>query len=110
MFTARTVARFAPRAATRMTAAARPAIARPSAILRVPQISAFSTSMLRKAASIDSDLSKKLEAEIRFETEMRDNETAPVSIEDFQNNGPWELHDIPGDEEVKLTRTYGEEK
>lgn len=81
-------------------------------MLRVPQISAFSTTLLRKAASgkTDSDLSKKLEAEIRFESDMRESESAPVSVEDFQKNGPWELQDIPGEEEVSLTRTYGSEK
>lgn len=114
MFTARTLARSAPRAIARI---ARPAtIARPSTLLRVlpagSPISAFSTSLLCKAraGNVDSELSEKLAGEIQFETDMKEGEALPVSIKDFLENGPFELKDTPGMQDVVLTRTYGNEK
>lgn len=118
MFAARALARSAPRAAAR--------IARPSAIsstltstlLRaqhVPvcsQISAFSTSLLRKspAGNIDSDLSAKLSAEMDFETGVKEGESLPVSVKDFLENGPFDIQDTPGMQDVILTRKFGNEK
>lgn len=115
MLAARSVARSAPRAAARI---ARPAnTARPATTLlrALPirsQISAFSTSLLRKASqnAIDSELSQKLAGEIQFETEMKEDESLPVSIKDFLDNGPFDLKDTPGMQDVVLTRTYGNEK
>lgn len=114
MFSARALARSAPRALSRMTTAA---IARPSntILLRLParsaQISAFSTSLLRKAAAsqIDTDLSQKLSSEIEFEANMKDNDPLPASIKDFLDNSPFELEDTPGMQDVILKRTYGNE-
>lgn len=85
-------------------------------MLRLPvrstQISAFSTSLLRKAAAsqIDTDLSQKLASEIEFETNMKENDPAPVSIKDFLDNSPFEIEDTPGMQDVILKRTYGNEK
>lgn len=117
MFTARALARSAPRAISRI---ARPATtARPSSALlsalparSTHQTSAFSTSLLRKATAdnVDRELSEKLKAEIQFENEMKEGEPLPVSIKDFLDNGPFELHDTPGMQHVQLTRTYGKEK
>lgn len=117
MFAARPLARSASCAVSRI---ARPAtIARPSsALLRAlparsaHQISGFSTSLLRKAAAdnVDRELSQKLKGEIQFENEMKEGESLPVSIKDFLENGPFEVHDTPGMQHVQLTRTYGKEK
>ncbi|KAG6357937.1 hypothetical protein INS49_013820 [Diaporthe citri] len=117
MFSARSLARTAPRAVARLSSVARPASARHSALLRDqcrtlrPQVSAFSTSLLRRAASgVDSELSAKLSSEISFEAEMKENEPQPVSIKDFLDNSPFEIQDIPGAQNVVLTRTYKNEK
>lgn len=116
MFSARTLARSAPRALSRMTAAA---IARPSnsALLRsLPvrptQISAFSTSLLRQAAKpqVDVDLSQKLGSEIEFETNMKESDPVPASIKEFLDNSPFEIEDTPGMQDVLLKRTYNNEK
>jgi complement component 1 Q subcomponent-binding protein len=74
--------------------------------------SAFSTSLFRRAASgeTDEELSAKLESELQFEEEVKQNEQLPASVKDFIDNSPFELQDTPGKEEVKLTRTFGEEK
>ncbi|KAI7777561.1 hypothetical protein LA080_003396 [Diaporthe eres] len=117
MFSARSLARTAPRAVARLSSVAGPASARPSALLRDqcrtlrPQVSAFSTSLLRRAASgVDSELSAKLSSEISFEAEMKENEPQPVSIKDFLDNSPFEIQDTPGAQNVVLTRTYKNEK
>lgn len=41
---------------------------------------------------------------------MKANEQEPASIKDFLNNSAFELQDTPGQEVVKLVRTFGEEK
>ncbi|KAF3763777.1 mitochondrial glycoprotein [Cryphonectria parasitica EP155] len=116
MFSARSLARSAPRAISRLTTTSRPAIVRQGALLRAlpvrSQISAFSTSLLRKAAAgtIDPELSSKLDSEIQFENTMKESETLPVSIKDFMENGPFEIQDTPGQQDVVLTRTYNNEK
>lgn len=117
MFSARSVARNAPRTFARLSSVARPASARHSALLRDqcrairPQVSAFSTSLLRRAASgVDSELSAKLSSEISFEAEMKDNEPQPASVKDFLDNSPFEIQDTPGAQNVVLTRTYNNEK
>lgn len=80
--------------------------------LHPQQLSAFSTSNFRQAPAgeVDEELSAKLDSEIQFETEVKENEPQPASIKDFLENGPFELQDTPGKEEVVLTRTYGNEK
>lgn len=116
MFSARTLARSAPRALARMTTAPSAAVARPS-MLRLPvrpsQISAFSTSLLRRkavASQVNTDLSQKLGSEIEFEVNMKDQDPAPASIKDFLDNSPFELQDTPGTQDVTLKRTFGNEK
>lgn len=52
----------------------------------------------------------KLESEIAFETEMKEQDGTPASVTDYLANGPFEITDIPGQEEVILTRTIGDEK
>ncbi len=117
----RTLARSAPRTLSRLSTAAvqrtSPSvlcIQRATATsLRLPQSSAFSTSLFRRAPAIsdvDEELSAKLDSEIQFETEVKDNEPQPASVKDFLDTGLFEIEDIPGQEEVVLKRTYGNEK
>lgn len=114
MFAARALARSTPRALNR--------IARPSTftstLLRaqyVPvrsQISAFSTTLLRTSAAgnVDTELSAKLSAEMEFETGVKEGESLPVSVKDFLENGPFDIKDTPGMQDVVLTRNFGNEK
>jgi complement component 1 Q subcomponent-binding protein, mitochondrial len=83
-----------------------------SAALRSSPLRAFSTSIERRQAAgeTDDELSAKLESEIAFEKEVKDAEPLPASVKDFLENGPFEINDIPGQEEVTLTRTFGNEK
>ncbi|MCJ1312169.1 hypothetical protein MMC25_005843 [Agyrium rufum] len=73
---------------------------------------AFSTSSTFRemAGEVDVELSSKLESELNMEKDMRDIEKLPETIQDFLDNSAFELHDTPGQEEVTLTRSFGEEK
>ncbi|KAL2137139.1 hypothetical protein VTI74DRAFT_8771 [Chaetomium olivicolor] len=121
MMSLRNIARSAPRALARASSTSSIARsqrtsailrARPTTLLRTQQVSAFSTSLFRRAASsdVDEELSAKLASEIQFENDVKENEPLPASIKDFLENGPFKLEDIPGKEDVALTRTYGDEK
>jgi len=44
-----------------------------------------------------------------METDMKEQEGIPTSVKDFIENGPFEIHDVPGQEEVVLTRQFGDE-
>ncbi|KAI1139255.1 mitochondrial glycoprotein [Hypoxylon sp. FL0543] len=121
MMSLRAVARTAPRTISRLssTALRQSRVARPSALvksswapLRSSQFaSAFSTSQLRQApkAEVDEELSLKLESELQFEGEMKENEQLPASVKDFLENSAFELKDTPGKEDVALTRKFGNE-
>ncbi|UKZ49831.1 hypothetical protein TrVGV298_004084 [Trichoderma virens] len=117
----RTVARSAPRtisraagASLRSSAIARSSLARTPAIKLLPtRAAAFSTTVRRSKEDdieVDEALSAKLESEIQIEEDIKANEQQPASIKDFLDNSPFELIDTPGQEVVKLTRSYGEEK
>ena len=122
MLSLRTFARNAPRTISRMsaTSAMRTSIAaRPSTfikssslnnLMRISAPRAFSTTVIQRAADgeTDDELSAKLESEIQIEEEMVDQE--PASVKDFLDNSSFELIDNPGEEIVKLQRTFGEEK
>ncbi|KAG9247476.1 mitochondrial glycoprotein [Calycina marina] len=115
MFTIRSTSRSASRAISRLTASAicTPALRQPSifhsAFKSSPKFSsAFSTSTSRKSAD-DADLVAKLESEIEMENEMKESEGVPASVKDFLENGPFEIIDTPGEEDVVLTRKYEDE-
>ncbi|KAM6479021.1 mitochondrial glycoprotein [Trichoderma sp. SZMC 28011] len=121
MFSLRTIARSAPRtvsraagASLRSSAIARSSFARTPAIKLLPtRAAAFSTTVRRSKEDdieVDEALSAKLESEIQIEEDIKANEQQPTSIKDFLDNSPFELIDTPGQEVVKLTRSYGEEK
>lgn len=123
MMSMRAVARSAPRSLARVSSTTLrfPTIAvRSSAVLKSSfnsikplQLSAFSTSALRWAPvndEVDEELSAKLDSEIQYENEVKENEPQPASVKDFLESGLFEIEDIPGQEEVTLRRTYGTEK
>lgn len=121
MLSVRSFARSAPRAVARLTTASmRSGVARPSTFIKTSAVSAlrsssgaaFSTTVGRRAADgeTDDELSAKLESEIQIEEDMKDQEQQPASIKDFLDNSPFELVDTPGQEVVKLVRSFGNEK
>lgn len=123
MISLRHLTRSAPRAFTRL--ARQPAV-RPSTLLKGASVTvaartrqplaaaAFSSSSAsRKAASVgetDDELSAKLESEIQIEEDMKAEEQESASVKDFLENSPFELIDTPGQEVVKLVRSFGEER
>jgi complement component 1 Q subcomponent-binding protein, mitochondrial len=52
----------------------------------------------------------KLESELEMENEVKDQEGLPTSVKDYLENGPFEIIDTPGTEDVILTRQFGDEK
>ncbi|KAL8735618.1 MAG: hypothetical protein Q9166_000787 [cf. Caloplaca sp. 2 TL-2023] len=44
-----------------------------------------------------------------MEKDTRDSDTLPSTIQDFLENSPYQLEDKPGQEEVALTREFGDE-
>ncbi|KAK7422676.1 Mitochondrial acidic protein mam33 [Neonectria punicea] len=113
MLSVRTFARSAPRAVARLSLV-RPA-ARPSAFVKTsaamlrPVRARFSTSVFRRTEA-DGELSAKLESELQIEEDMKASEQEPASIKDFLNNSAFKLVDTPGQEVVKLERSFGDEK
>jgi complement component 1 Q subcomponent-binding protein, mitochondrial len=118
MLSIRALARSAPRFVSRLT---RSAIRRPVRQASLLQTvykpagsqfgAAFSTSVVRqeKEGEVDDELVSKFESEIQMEEEMRDSDEMPTSVKDFLENGPFEIQDTPGHEEVVLTRKFGDE-
>ncbi|KAL3426264.1 regulatory protein SUAPRGA1 [Phlyctema vagabunda] len=118
MLSIRSFARSAPRAVSRLTSSAvrRPA-ARSSSLLqsswasaRTQHAAAFSTSNRRSKAEGDEELIAKIESEIQMENEMKDADPTPASITEYLENSPFKITDTPGQEEVILTRQFGDEK
>lgn len=118
MLSLRNIARSAPRAVSRL---ATTSIRRttPSAFLqsswaapvRTQAAAAFSTSRMYKAAAgeVDDELVAKLDSELAMEQEMKENSEVPISVKEYLENGPFEIKDTPGHEEVVLTRKFGDE-
>ncbi|CCU75819.1 regulatory protein SUAPRGA1 [Blumeria hordei DH14] len=76
------------------------------------QISHFSVSSISrsKKAGGDEDLVAKLQSEIDLENDIKEDSSQPQSIKDYLSNSPFSITDIPGQEDVTLKRTYGDEK
>jgi len=121
MMSFRTLARSAPRALPRFSGAISARHCAASSVLRVPVASTrlaplsstFSTSAIWRAPAgneVDEELSAKLDNEIQFEAEVKENEPQPASVKDFLDSGLFEIEDVPGREDVVLRRTYGNEK
>ncbi|KAM4056618.1 mitochondrial glycoprotein [Hirsutella rhossiliensis] len=119
MLSLRSAARAVPRvlgraaaAPLRSSATARPSISATAAALRQPARAAFSATAGRRAHVAEStdELSAKLESELQIEEDLKANEQQPASIKDFLDNCPFELQDTPGQEVVKLVRSFNDEK
>ncbi|KAI4124330.1 MAG: hypothetical protein LQ338_004843 [Usnochroma carphineum] len=76
-----------------------------------PRHAAFSTSQpaMQKEGEVDEELSAKLGYELRIEKETRDSDTLPANLQEYLDRSHFELEDIPGQEEVALTRKFGDE-
>lgn len=44
-----------------------------------------------------------------MEKDIRDSEQYPANVQEYLDNSPFELHDTPGQEEVVMTRQFGDE-
>lgn len=119
MFSLRSFARSAPRTVSRLSAAAISQSTSRSPLLQAAwkptstqAVATFTSSALRraKAAEGDEELILKLDSELQMEKEMKLQEGVPTSVKDYLENGPFEVIDTPGQEEVVLTRTFGDEK
>jgi len=64
---------------------------------------------MERAGEVDEELISKFESELQMEQEMRDADEVPTSVKDYLENGPFEITDTPGQEEVVLTRKFGDE-
>jgi complement component 1 Q subcomponent-binding protein, mitochondrial len=64
---------------------------------------------MQKEGEVDEELIQKFDSEIQMEQDMRDADEVPTSVKDFLENGPFGIQDTPGQEEVVLTRTFGNE-
>ncbi|KAJ8063594.1 hypothetical protein OCU04_007463 [Sclerotinia nivalis] len=119
MLSLRTLTRSAPRVARNLTTTTIKTATRPSLLQtafpasRLQCASAFSTSSIRSksaAPESDAELAEKLASEIQMEEDMKAQEEIPTSVKDYMENGPFEIIDTPGQEEVVLTRSFGDEK
>ena len=62
------------------------------------------------ANTVNDELAAKIESELSMEKEMRDPEAIPAHLKEYIDNSPFDIEDVPGKEEVVMTRTYGDEK
>ena len=76
------------------------------------QAAFFSTTPRRSESEgqVNAELSAKLESELSMEKEMRDTDQPPDHIKEYLDNTEFKIQDTPGQEEVVLTRTFGDEK
>lgn len=116
MHSFRALARAAPRATARLTASSSRASIRPaftsSFKTQTPRAltAAFSTSRPTFDASAQ-ELAAKLTSELQLESENADSsQTASDSnVQNFLSRTDWELHDVAGEQIVKLSRKFEDE-
>lgn len=72
----------------------------------------FSTAArrLQSESQVNTELSAKLESELSMEKEMRDTDQPPDHIREYLDNTEFKMQDTPGQEEVIMTRSFGDEK
>lgn len=56
----------------------------------------------------DSQLAGSLTAEYEYELESASDEK-PQSLQELENAGVWTVKDIPGSDDVEITRKFGDE-
>ncbi|KAE8351258.1 mitochondrial glyco protein [Aspergillus coremiiformis] len=124
MLSLRTIARSVPRTISRSIAtSSRSALFRP--VQNVPKIAilqsalkpssaAFSTSRAFKQSPVEGDfeLVAKLEDELKHEkaSGLEDLESSVQNIQYVLQNNSWEVKDVPGDQEIVLTKKLGNEE
>lgn len=116
MHSFRALARAAPRATARLTATSARASIRPaftsSIKTQAPRAltAAFSTSRPAFDASAQ-ELAAKLTSELQLESENADSsQTASDSnVQNFLSRTDWQLHDVDGEQIVKLSRKFEDE-
>ncbi|EDN07022.1 hypothetical protein HCAG_03553 [Histoplasma mississippiense (nom. inval.)] len=77
-----------------------------------PATAAFSTTRARlePAGQSDLELAAKLNEEMKYEQNDSSVETLPESVQYYIDNCPFEIQHKEGEDEVVLTRTFGDEK
>ncbi|KAK2802526.1 hypothetical protein FQN50_007332 [Emmonsiellopsis sp. PD_5] len=119
MFSLRAFTRSVPRTVSRSIAtsarlASKPSIAQ-STWMRAPRpffAASFSTTRSRwqPAGQSDFELAAKLQEEMSLETESEASERVPEAVQYYLDNSPFELQTKAGEDEVVLTRKFGDEK
>lgn len=74
-------------------------------------VAAFSsaTTRMAKEGEVDEELAAKFESELQIEQDIKDADEVPPQLKEYLENGPFEIQDTPGQEEVVLTRKFGDE-
>lgn len=65
--------------------------------------------MPSESESTDQELAAKLNSEIALEKDNQDDAFRD-SIKEYLDNSDYQIEDVPGQEDVHLTRTFGDEK
>jgi Mitochondrial glycoprotein len=65
---------------------------------------------LTTESEVVEELVAKLDSEIRGEKDSRNPETYSDTIEEYLKESGYQIHDTPGQEEVILSRKFGDEK
>ncbi|CAD6569372.1 MAG: hypothetical protein ASARMPREDX12_002396 [Alectoria sarmentosa] len=76
---------------------------------RYDQLHSYPRQLKLTSDPVDQELSAKIESELQLEREMRDSAKLPSSLQDYLDSSSFELYDTPGQEEVVLTRKFGDE-
>ncbi|MCJ1261842.1 hypothetical protein MMC22_001710 [Lobaria immixta] len=63
----------------------------------------------RASNLVDQELAAKLQSELELERDMRDSEKLPANLQDYLDRSSFDIKDTTGQEEVVLTRQFGDE-
>ncbi|KAF8652341.1 hypothetical protein AX16_004446 [Volvariella volvacea WC 439] len=85
--------------------------ARVGGVSGAQQWRAFSVSTARfGAGTTDVSLAQRLQAEIQYEKEAAaELDAVPEFLQAFKDQGHWQVEDVPGNDEITLTRKFGNE-
>ncbi|KAF2011748.1 mitochondrial glyco protein [Aaosphaeria arxii CBS 175.79] len=120
MLALRNLARSVPRSTARLSTKTirqpsllRQAAFQPAWAQSAPRLAAsFHISAVRRqtGGSVNEELVAKLQNEIAIEEDMKEDEDLSANIKEYLETSPFEIEDKPGQQEVILTRTFGDEK
>ncbi|PPQ69760.1 hypothetical protein CVT24_002972 [Panaeolus cyanescens] len=92
-----------------LSTVARPSLVSSNVLSRIG-LRAFSASAGRfGSGTTDVALSQKLQEEIKYEQENATETQTPEGIKSFLEQGVWSIEDVRGNDEVTLTRKFGDE-